>query len=78
MSRRTVVGSTADVLVTNTRASAGARHPSQGPELPAQLGDEVGGVLGVGGFDEVVVGVGHIAVLAVLAVRIVVSDHRDQ
>lgn len=47
-----------NLLIANARSSASASNPSQSPELAAELWDEVGGVLAVGGLDEVVIVIG--------------------
>lgn len=44
-----------DSLAANTGSSSRACYPSQGPELAAEFWDEVGGVLTVGGVDEMVI-----------------------
>ena len=53
------------LLVTNTRASAGSSNPAEMVEFLAESADQVGGVLAVGRFDEMVVVMGSWLLLRV-------------
>jgi len=46
------------LLITNTRAPAGSSNPAEMVEFLTESADQVGGVLAVGGFDEVIMVMG--------------------
>jgi hypothetical protein len=50
------MGMRAGILVANACSSAGSCYPSKAPEYLAKVWDEVGGVLRVVGFDQVIIG----------------------
>jgi hypothetical protein len=47
-----------NLLVTNARSPTGSSNPAEMIEFLAQSTDQVGGVLAVGGFDEVIMVMG--------------------